>query len=127
MSDNNKKLYRGKLIQYGLVGSALGMYYGIFYKPTSESDIGTAIILSVFAALLTVLIRSWRKGFTFKKIVIDFLMIFAFFLVFMLSITLRKTAYDFGGQALVIAETTISGIVVGLLMAWQRFSSKKVK
>ena len=127
MNTDRKKLFRGKLIQYGLVGSALGMYYGIFYKPTSEPDIETAIILSVFAALVTVLIRSWRKGFTFKKIAIDFLMIFAFFLIFMLSITLRKTAYDFGGQTLVIAETTISGIFVGLLMAWQRFSPTVVK
>ena len=123
MSTDRKKLFRGKLIQYAFVGGALGIYYGIFYKPAGEPDIEMAVILSVFAALVTVIFRSWRKGFTFKKIAIDFLMILGFFLVFMLSITLRKTAYDFGGPTLVIAETTISGIVVGLLMAWQRFST----
>lgn len=127
MSTDRKKLFRGKLIQYAFVGGALGLYYGIFYKPAGEPDIEMAVILSIFAALLTVIIRSWRKGFTFKKIVIDFMMIFGFFIIFMLSITMRKIAYDFGGQALVIAETTISGIVVGLLMAWQRFSSTAVQ
>jgi hypothetical protein len=123
MSTDKKTLFNRKLIQYGLTGAALGVYYGVFYKPTSEADVGMAVILSIFAALVTVVIRSWRKGFTFKKIAKEFLIIFAFFLIFMLSLTLRKLAFDLGGKILVVIETTISGIVMGLLMAWQRFSS----
>jgi hypothetical protein len=42
----------------------------------------------------------------------------------MLTITLRKTMYDLGGQSLVIAETLISGVALGLLLAWQRFGSQ---
>ena len=42
----------------------------------------------------------------------------------MLSITLRKTMFNLGGQPLVIAETLISGVVLGLLLAWQRFGSQ---
>ena len=87
------------MIQYGLVGGALGLYYGLFYKPGVEPDVLMAFLLSVFAALVTVILRSWRKGFPFKKILKDFLTIFFFFLIFMLSITLRKTAYDLGWTA----------------------------
>lgn len=124
MSKSKKELYRGKLAQYGLVGGALGLYYGVFYKPGSEPDVAMALMLSAFAALVTVIIRSWRKGFTFKKIALDFLLIFFFFSIFMLSITLRKTMFNLGGQPLVIAETLISGVVLGLLLAWQRFGSQ---
>lgn len=127
MNTDRKTLYNRKLIQYGLVGAALGVYYGIFYKPVNDADVGTAVILSIFAALVTVVIQSWRKGFQFKKIAKEFLIIFGFFLIFMLSLTLRKLAYDLGGKILVIVETTISGIILGLLMAWQRFSSAPVE
>jgi hypothetical protein len=127
MSTNKKTLFNRKLIQYGLTGAALGLYYGIFYKPTTEADVGMAVILSIFAALVTVVIRSWRKGFPYKKMAKDFLKIFGFFLIFMLSLTLRKLAFDLGGKILVIIETTISGIIMGLLMAWQRFSSEVIE
>jgi hypothetical protein len=123
MTTDKKTLFNRKLIQYGLTGAALGVYYGIFYKPTTDADVGMAVLLSIFAALVTVLIRSFRKGFPFKKIAKDFLIIFGFFLIFMLSLTLRKLAFDLGGKVLVVVETTISGIIMGLLMAWQRFSS----
>jgi hypothetical protein len=124
MSKTRKELFRGKLAQYGLVGGALGLYYGIFYQPGSEPDIAMAFMLSAFAALLTVIVRSWRKGFPFRKLAIDFITIFFFFAIFMLSITLRKTAYDLGGQPLVIAETLISGIALGLLLAWTQFGGQ---
>ncbi len=124
MSKTKKELFRGKLIQYGLVGGALGLYYGLFYTPGTEPDVLIAIVLSVFAALVTVIVRSWRKGFPLKKIFNDFLKIFFFFLIFMLSIALRKTAYDLGGKPLVIAETLISGVGLGLLMAWQQFGDQ---
>jgi len=127
MSKTKSELFRAKLIQYGFVGAALGLYYGIFYKPGSEPDVPMAFMLSAFAALVTVVVRSWRKGLVFKVMVMDFLKIFFFFLIFMLSITLRKTAYDIGGKSLVIAETLISGIVLGLLLAWQQFHGELEK
>ena len=127
MTKEKKKLFQGKLIQYALVGAALGLYYGIFYKPGGDPDIGMAFILSAMAALMTVLVRSVGKGFPFKKVVLDFLKIFGVFLLFMLSLTLRKPAFDVGGQTLVIIETTLTGIVMGLLLAWQRFTIPGVK
>jgi inner membrane protein involved in colicin E2 resistance len=117
----------GKLIQYALVGAALGLYYGIFYKPAGDPDFGIAVVLSIFAALVTVIIRSWKKGFPFIKIVKDFFLIFGLFLIFMLSLVLRQIAYDLGGQTLVIVEMMVAGILLGSLMAWQRFTVKDDK
>ena len=127
MTSTKKNSRTGKLIQYALVGAALGLYYGIFYKPAGEPDFGIAVVLSVFAALVTVIVRSWKKGFSFIKIVKDFFLIFGLFLIFMLSLVLRQIAYDLGGQPLVIVEMTVAGIMLGFLMAWQRFSLKNDK
>jgi len=124
MGKSKKELFRGKMIQYGLVGGVLGLYYGIFYKPGAEPDIEMAFLLSAAAASITVIVRSWRKGFSFKKILLDFLAIFIFFLIFMLSITLRKVVFEIGGQPLVIVETLTAGIVIGLLLGWQRFANQ---
>jgi len=127
MSTDKKTLYQRKLAQYAFVGGALGLYYGIFYKPGTEPDVAMAILLSGFAALVTVIFRSWRKGYEFIKIVKDYLMMFLFFMIFMISITLRRTAFDMGGQPLVIAETVVSGVLLGLLMAWQQFGHEVKK
>ena len=127
MTSNKKISKSGRYTQYALVGAALGLYYGIFYEPTTDPDFGIAVSLSLVAALITVLVRSWKKGFTFKKIAIDFFLMFGFFLIFLLSLIFRTIAYQFGGKPAVIIETTVAGIVLGLLMAWQRFSLKNDK
>ena len=125
---SNKKISKSRrYTQYALVGAALGLYYGIFYEPTTDPDFGIAVSLSLVAALITVLVRSWKKGFTFIKIAKDFFLMFGFFLIFLLSLVFRTIAYQFGGKPAVIIETTVSGIVLGLLMAWQRFSLKNDK
>jgi hypothetical protein len=128
-SEKKQMSIKGKFVQYALVGAALGLYYGIFYKdnPTGNPDFGIAVILSVFAGLLTVIVRSWKKGFSFKKIVKDFFLISGFFLIFMLSLVLRTIAFNLGGKPAVIVETTVFGVVLGLLMAWQRFAVKDDK
>jgi len=125
MTDKKMILKRKKYVQYALIGAALGLYYGIFYKPGGDPDFGIAVVLSVFAAILTTIVRSWKKAFPIKKIIVDFVKMFAFFLIFLLSIVLRKIAYDLGGNVAVVVETTLFGVILGVLMAWQRFFEVK--
>ena len=127
MTSKKKISKSGRYTQYALVGAALGLYYGIFYEPTTDPDFGIAITLSLVAAFFTVLVRSWKKGYTFQKIAKDFFLMFGFFLIFLLSLVFRTIAYQFGGKPAVIVETTVAGIMLGLLMAWQRFSLKNNK
>jgi len=125
---SNKEIIKSKIYtQYALVGAALGLYYGIFYKPATDPDFGIAVTLSLVAALITVLVRSWKKGFPFKKIAKDFFQMFGFFLIFLLSLVFRSIAYQYGGRTAVIVETTLAGVLLGLLMAQQRFSLKDNK
>ncbi|MEE4176469.1 MAG: hypothetical protein V2I46_03075 [Bacteroides sp.] len=104
--------------QFVLIGAAIGLYYGLFYRASqTEPDFGMAIILSFIAALVTVVIRSWKKGRTFKVILIDFLKILAMFLAFMIGLELRKVIYELWGKTILVIFTTGLGILVGLLAA----------
>lgn len=104
--------------QFVLIGAAIGLYYGLFFRtPQTEPDFVMAIILSILAALVTVTVRSWKKGRTFKAIFIDFLKILVMFTAFLVGLELRKVIYDLWGRTVVVIFTTSLGIIIGLLAA----------
>lgn len=105
--------------QYTWVGALLGLYNGVFYQPSGNTDIEIAIELAIVAGVVTVMIRSWKKGFPLKKIIKDFFIVVASYLIFMLSLAFRKAAYDFGGKTLVIVESVAGGAILGLLLSWR--------
>ena len=112
--------------QYILVGAAIGLYYGIFYKGAqSEPDYAMAVILAVLAGLLTTIVRSWKKKKSFGAIALDFLKITAMFLVFLLALQLNSAVYKIGGRALVIVFMTTLGIVLGVLIGVQKKPSQQ--
>ncbi|HAF62464.1 MAG TPA: hypothetical protein DCK95_09070 [Anaerolineaceae bacterium] len=101
------------------IGALLGLYYGVFYQPSDYTDIGIAIQLAIVAAIVTIIVRTWKKGFPFKIILKEFLVTLASYLIFMLSLALRKYAYELGGKTLVVIESTIGGAILGLLFSRQ--------
>ena len=108
-------------MQYLLIGAALGMYYGVFYRESSvDPDYGMAVILSAVAALFTVIVRSWKKGRGFKEILIDFVKVFLTFSVFMVGIAMRKTINAWGGKVAVVIFTTTLGTALGFLFALRK-------
>lgn len=105
-------------LQYVLVGAALGLYYGIFHKnSTDQPDYAMAVLLSVLAGILTTAVRVWKKRKTFKVIVLDFIKIWAMFLLFLLAIESNSVVYRIGGQVAVIIFMMLVGITLGLGMA----------
>jgi hypothetical protein len=114
---SNKPQYRIYL-QYVIIGAALGLYYGLFYRGAQSSpDYAMAIILSVFAALVTVIVRSWKKKRPFTQILMDFLKMFAIFVVFLVGLELRKVIFERWGKTIVAIFTTGMGILIGLALA----------
>ena len=62
MSTKKSAYEIGRMQRYILIGAGIGLYYGLFYKPSSvDPDYGIAIVLSIFAALITVVVRFWKK------------------------------------------------------------------
>ena len=119
MTKVEKKTKMGIYERYALTGAAIGLYFGIFYQPTGEPDFGIAIILSILAALVTVIIRSWKKQKSFADMVKDFFEMLILYSVFLLSLAFRHIADNLGGRIAVTLVTTITGIGMGLFWAWR--------
>lgn len=114
--------------QYILTGAALGLYYGLFYRGTSrDADYSLALFFSIAAALVTVIVRSWKKGRTFYEIILDFLKIFFFFAVFMFGLELRKLIFMIGGKTWVAVFTTAIGIILGFFASLRKISKPDKK
>jgi hypothetical protein len=108
----------GRKQRFVLIGAALGLYYGIFYRPSDAApDYGIAIILSIVAALVTVAIRFWGKKQPFGTIAKSFFWIFLFYAVFLLVLAARKLAEQMGGRAAVTVLTTVTGICLAYVLA----------
>lgn len=106
--------------QYVLVGAAIGLYYGIFYRSQSPPDYSLAVILAVFAGVLTTAVRSWKKNKPVKTIVLDFIKITATFMAFLIALQLKSVVENFGGRTAVIVFMTSVGIIFGLIMGVRR-------
>jgi inner membrane protein involved in colicin E2 resistance len=124
---SNKTQYR-IYMQYVLIGAALGLYYGLFYRGSQSSpDFVMAIILSAVAAFITVIVRSWKKKRSFTEILMDFLKIMAMFAVFLVGLEFRKVIFERWGKTAVAVFTTGIGILIGLAMAIRKKDGELVK
>lgn len=123
MKKAEKKPAMGIYPRYALTGAAVGLYFGIFYQPSGDPDFGIAIILSIVAALVTVVIRSWGKHRSFTDILKDFLGMLILYSVFLLALAFRQIADGYGGKLAVTLVTTITGTGLGLFWAWRAKAS----
>jgi hypothetical protein len=112
------------IIKYVLIGAGLGFYNGFFYHPSGTTDFETAIELAILAAAITTILRSWKRRYSFVKIMKEFISILIPLLIFMLSLASREFALKTGGKLLVVVECTLAGSILGLLVAWQWEGSK---
>jgi hypothetical protein len=108
----------GRKQRFLFIGAALGLYYGIFYRPSDVApDYGIAIVLSILAALITVTIRSWGKKQPFSTLVKSFFWSFLFYVAFLLVLAARQLAEELGGRVAVTVLTTVTGIGLAYLLA----------
>lgn len=116
----------GRIQRYVLIGAALGLYYGIFYKPSGTNpDYGIAIVLSILAAAVTVAVRFWKKKVSFRALVKSYVETFLFYLVLLLTLAVRQLAEQVGGKLAVTVVTTLVGMGMGYVMATRQQSASK--
>ena len=112
---------------YLLVGAALGLYYGLFYKhPGTPPAYLMAVVLALVAAGVTVAVQYWKNKAPFRVMLKDFLKVFVIFAVFLVGLELRKVIFEEWGKTVVTIYTTTLGLVLGLIVAYQRHSVEKI-
>jgi hypothetical protein len=121
MSNKRSAYEIGAMQRSILIGAAIGLYYGIFYKPSDvDPDYGIAIVLSIFAALITVVVRFWKKKQPFSVIIKNYFEMFLLYSVFLLTLAARHLAEQLGGRFVVMLFTTLTGICMGYFMATRK-------
>jgi hypothetical protein len=121
MSNKRSAYEIGSIQRYLLIGAGIGLYYGLFYKPSgADPDYGIAIVLSIFAALITVLIRFWGKKQPFSVIINNFFELLLLYSVFLLTLAARHLAEQIGGKYGVMLFTTFTGTCLGYFMATRK-------
>ena len=103
--------------RYALTGAAVGLYFAIFAKPSGAPDFLIAVILAILAALVTVIMQSWKKHRAALDILKDFLGMLFLYSAFLISMRLRLLANDLGGRLLVGVVTVAIGVIMGLFFA----------
>jgi hypothetical protein len=103
-----------------LTGAALGLCFGLFFRPLRDPNYLTPLAFGLAAALLTTIIRHRQAFPPLPRLLRDIGFAFLTFGGFLLVLALRHAANALGGRLGVIALTTISCAVLGWLMALQR-------
>ena len=121
MSTKKSAYEIGRMQRYILIGAGIGLYYGLFYKPSSvDPDYGIAIVLSIFAALITVVVRFWKKKQPFVVVVKYYFEMLLLYSVFLLTLAGRHLAEELGGRVAVALFTTLTGIFLGYFMSTRK-------
>ncbi len=108
----------GKIQRYVFIGAALGLYYGIFYTSSgTDPDYVIAIVLSLLAALVTVVIRFWKKRPALSVMLKAYGETLIFFSVFLLTLAARTYIVQMGGRIALAIFTTVVGCVMGYVLA----------
>ncbi len=128
MSKEKKQQPYRVYTQYILIGAAIGLYYGLFFRETTrELDFAMSIYISIVATLITVVVRSWKKNRKFSEIAIDFVKVLFFFLVIMLGLEMRNLIFKTGGKTMVIVFTTVIGTILGFVASLKKIDRSNKK
>ena len=121
MSTKKSAYEIGRMQRYILIGAGIGLYYGIFYKSSGvDPDYGIAIVLSVIGALITAVIRFWKKKQPFSVVVKYYFEMLLLYSVFLLTLAGRHLAEQIGGRYAVAVFTTLTGTFLGYFMATRK-------
>lgn len=111
--------------RYIWIGAALGLYFGLFFRPLREPSLAFVVGLSLAAAFVTVIIRVIRaKSFILQTFVRDMALTWAQFAFFLAMLEGRHLAFAWGGRAAAAALGLVMGAISGL---WYGYTQRKLE
>lgn len=101
------------------VGAAIGLYMGLFFRPSREPDLGFVVGLIVFATLATFAVRYARGSISRAAIPQELLRSFAFYFFALLALEGRHYVLIAAGPIVLAIFTTALGALTGFV--WVNF------
>lgn len=106
-----------------LTGGALGLYFGLFFRPVREPNLLTPLLLGSLAALVMTLLNLRREeARTLRATVRYALGAWLALTLALLALEGRHPVYDVAGKIGVTLYTTLAGALAGL---WYGYRQKE--
>jgi hypothetical protein len=123
---SNKMTTNQLMTRYALTGGALGLYFGLFFRPARQPNLWFVLLLTGLVTVVTVVIAAWRKRplsitILLKTALSTFLKTF----IFLILLELRHPIYDAGGRVAVTLFMTLMGALAGLGYAYEQIRQKR--
>ena len=102
--------------RYAWIGAALGLYFGLFFRPMREPSLGLVVGLSLLAALVTMALRMVKaRRFALPGSELrQFAVLWGQYALFLAMLEGRHLAYDWGGRSATALFAMVVGAVTGL-------------
>ncbi len=111
-----------------ITGAAVGLYFGLFFRPVGDPSFLQPVILGVIGGLVTAVYRLWRvPPANFRQAVGQGLLAVLAFTGFLVLMELRHYANAFGGRIAVALYSTIVGLLMGIVYAYFPGSTGRAK
>lgn len=108
------------LTRYALTGGAIGLYFGLFFRPVREANFGYALLLALLVAVVMSGLRLWQKRPHLSSLPPYFAITFVKAALALALLEGRHLAFDFGGKTAVILFTVLMGAATGLWFAYDQ-------
>jgi hypothetical protein len=105
------------LTRYALTGGAIGLYFGLFFRPMREANYSYALGLAVVVAVVMTGLHVWQKRTSLSTLPSHFVITFIKAALALTLLEGRHLAFDWGGKTAVIVFTIIMGAAAGLWYA----------
>lgn len=110
-----KKGEPNQLIRHALTGGAIGLYFGYFFRPVREANLGYALGLALLVAVVMTGLHWWQKRPFLSALPAHFAITLVKAALALSLLEGRHMAFDWGGKTAVLLFTVIMGAATGLL------------
>ncbi|MBE2221442.1 MAG: hypothetical protein IAF02_07875 [Anaerolineae bacterium] len=112
--------------RYALTGGALGLYFGLFFRPARQPNLWFVLLLAGLVTVVTVMVQAWRKRpFSISNLLKTALSTYLKAFIFLVLLELRHPIYDAGGRTAVALFMTVMGALAGLGYAYEQIRQKR--
>lgn len=120
-----KKITKNQLLtRYALTGGALGLYFGLFFRPARQPSLLFAFGLAVLIMVVTMVIQIFRERPSISHLLKSAALTFLKASLFLVLLELRHPFYDYGGKVAVTIFMTLMGALAGLGYAYEQIRQK---
>ncbi|MBP6469082.1 MAG: hypothetical protein KBE23_02810 [Chloroflexi bacterium] len=112
-----KRTTNNLMMQYALTGGALGLYFGLFFRPVRSPSAALVLGLALTVAVVMAVLRAFKERPSVSSLLKGAALNFVKTAVLLALLELRHPLYDMGGKTAVSLVMTLAGAAAGLWYA----------